>query len=508
MSKRTIEWPGASGKRYKYWILPINAVLKDAPGNYIYAKETESRKWSPLYIGQTTSLRQRLTSHEKEASAIRRGATAQRTLTVTVMEPPSQPIVNTLVAANMTVCRADRLRLSAFPDTVASNSVRIVVTDPLGTTNRYLTTTSAPIEFQFDRAGAYSVLGMYGAEGVAMSNAMTVTALDPCPPVANVFDGGGMAVRAGDVLPLTAHPAGNTNGYYIIAIDGPSPEPGISCTNEADAAVDIPFPQPGTYTLGATYTSHLDASQATGTMTVTVRAGSLVTPSCQVGHARTIEIAGVPDGVALDGGAAIGIEVFTGTNNVKQAMLTAAKDGPRHVVARLGCDGPILASAPVNAFSMFIDSSRYHWDADKRHVECAMTADYLPSTIVLNQEMTSENAYLDVNRSLWKTITANASSFDPSGLYRFMVVPDTDDKGIDTSISVSEPQSPSAPPLMLRTTDNSDSSALINTIQYAPVSMPSPSSGSEPCTPIPRIYGKTTVIINTDETYTLQDLQR
>ena len=75
MSERTIQWQGASGTQYKYWILPLNAVFKDAPGNYIYAKETSPHQWSALYIGQTISLRQRLASHEKEASAIRRGAT-------------------------------------------------------------------------------------------------------------------------------------------------------------------------------------------------------------------------------------------------------------------------------------------------------------------------------------------------------------------------------------------------------------------------------------------------
>jgi hypothetical protein len=75
MSERTIYWHGASDQEYKYWIVPINAVLKDAPGNYIYAKETGPGKWNALYIGQTSSLRLRLASHEKELLAKRLGAT-------------------------------------------------------------------------------------------------------------------------------------------------------------------------------------------------------------------------------------------------------------------------------------------------------------------------------------------------------------------------------------------------------------------------------------------------
>jgi excinuclease UvrABC nuclease subunit len=75
MNEHTIHWRGASDQRYKYWILPINAELKDAPGNYIYAKETSPGRWKALYIGQTSSLRHRLASHEKELLATRQGAT-------------------------------------------------------------------------------------------------------------------------------------------------------------------------------------------------------------------------------------------------------------------------------------------------------------------------------------------------------------------------------------------------------------------------------------------------
>lgn len=75
MNERTIYWRGASDQNYKYWIVPIYAVLKDAPGNYIYAKQTSPGKWKALYIGQTSSLRLRLASHEKEQLATRLGAT-------------------------------------------------------------------------------------------------------------------------------------------------------------------------------------------------------------------------------------------------------------------------------------------------------------------------------------------------------------------------------------------------------------------------------------------------
>ena len=75
MAEPDISWEGASGKTYNYWIHPIGADFKDEPGNYIYAKETKPQHWRPVYIGQTSSLADRLADHEKEACATRNGAT-------------------------------------------------------------------------------------------------------------------------------------------------------------------------------------------------------------------------------------------------------------------------------------------------------------------------------------------------------------------------------------------------------------------------------------------------
>lgn len=71
----TINWPGKSGTQYQYWIYSIERTFKEAPGNYVFAKETRPGSWSPCYIGQTQNLCDRLGNHEKEACAKRKGAT-------------------------------------------------------------------------------------------------------------------------------------------------------------------------------------------------------------------------------------------------------------------------------------------------------------------------------------------------------------------------------------------------------------------------------------------------
>jgi hypothetical protein len=61
----TIEWPGSSGGTYTYWIHEIGTAFKDSPGSYIFAKETSPGRWTPVYIGETNSLKDRLSNHEK-----------------------------------------------------------------------------------------------------------------------------------------------------------------------------------------------------------------------------------------------------------------------------------------------------------------------------------------------------------------------------------------------------------------------------------------------------------
>ena len=71
----TIMWPGASGKNYKYWIYTIGSSMKNEPGNYIFAKETSSGKWTPIYIGESEKLQDRLNGHEKLPCVRRNGGT-------------------------------------------------------------------------------------------------------------------------------------------------------------------------------------------------------------------------------------------------------------------------------------------------------------------------------------------------------------------------------------------------------------------------------------------------
>lgn len=60
-----IFWPGQSGAKYKYWISDLNSAFKESPGNYIFAKETQAGRFTPIYIGQTGNLRERIENHDQ-----------------------------------------------------------------------------------------------------------------------------------------------------------------------------------------------------------------------------------------------------------------------------------------------------------------------------------------------------------------------------------------------------------------------------------------------------------
>lgn len=74
-TEKTIEWTGQSGTKYRYWVYPLGTGMKEAPGNYVFTRETEPLKWRPIYIGQTGDLSERFDNHHKMPCIRQNGAT-------------------------------------------------------------------------------------------------------------------------------------------------------------------------------------------------------------------------------------------------------------------------------------------------------------------------------------------------------------------------------------------------------------------------------------------------
>lgn len=75
VKEKTINWPGQSTKEYTHTIYPVGTAFNDVGGNYIFARESSPNKWSPVYIGQTSSFKDRFSDHHKADCVKRNGAT-------------------------------------------------------------------------------------------------------------------------------------------------------------------------------------------------------------------------------------------------------------------------------------------------------------------------------------------------------------------------------------------------------------------------------------------------
>ncbi|MYE04828.1 MAG: hypothetical protein F4Y00_07650 [Bacteroidetes bacterium SB0662_bin_6] len=65
----------ASWRNYKFKVCRPDGPWRDVRGVYIFAKLTIDGHWTPLYIGETVSLADRLSGHERWAEAEDLGAT-------------------------------------------------------------------------------------------------------------------------------------------------------------------------------------------------------------------------------------------------------------------------------------------------------------------------------------------------------------------------------------------------------------------------------------------------
>lgn len=70
-----IDFPGRSGKSYRYWFLDLGLPIKAEAGNYTFVKELPTGNFVPLYFGETNDLQTRMPGHERWRDALRAGAT-------------------------------------------------------------------------------------------------------------------------------------------------------------------------------------------------------------------------------------------------------------------------------------------------------------------------------------------------------------------------------------------------------------------------------------------------
>ncbi len=74
-SQQPVTWVGRSDTHYVYEVYSPSGNWNDVAGNYIFARQEPDGGWTALYIGETSSFRDRFSSHERWPCATRHGAT-------------------------------------------------------------------------------------------------------------------------------------------------------------------------------------------------------------------------------------------------------------------------------------------------------------------------------------------------------------------------------------------------------------------------------------------------
>lgn len=177
--------------------------------------------------------------------------------------------------------------------------------------------------------------------------------------VSNIFDVGNLMIRRGDALLLDAVPVGVTNGTTVISIG--------TDVLQTDVATPVPyrFDQPGTFKVTGTYGSF------SKTITVKVVDASL-DPVVAVASWRSHwDCTNLPPEVVLDSDPRLVLEgirplrkirkstkpapVLPQGRNVRSFRVSnASPQEPRYVVARVGGNGPIIASSAIQGVRLAI----------------------------------------------------------------------------------------------------------------------------------------------------------
>jgi hypothetical protein len=160
-----------------------------------------------------------------------------------------------------------------------------------------------------------------------------------------------MTVRQGDSLLFTAVPAGATNGEVSLSVTGA----GLR-TSDALTPIPVRFDEAGAFTVTGAFVP----TGASGSITVNVVSASLDSIAARMNHARYWTCTNLPPGVVLDADPRLKlVRVFGKDAETNQApaepnkreyrVLTRANE-PRCILARLGTNGPVMASAVVEGF--------------------------------------------------------------------------------------------------------------------------------------------------------------
>jgi hypothetical protein len=165
----------------------------------------------------------------------------------------------------------------------------------------------------------------------------------------NLLQANNLLVRRGDALLLAVEPEGNHGGGQVAQIEI------VGVTNYTPKIKDPVvhcFAQAGTFTVNAAFVPGGNKAPQTNTLQITVVAASFpAAPAAWVGKSRLWDCPDIPGVAVVQADPRLTLvnkgPLATGG---RKFQITADAAEPRQVVARLGTNGPVLATVAVEGF--------------------------------------------------------------------------------------------------------------------------------------------------------------
>ncbi len=162
-----------------------------------------------------------------------------------------------------------------------------------------------------------------------------------------------LTLRPGDALLLDASPADAVGGSWSI-------RGGITLDGRAGEPIPFQFLRSGTYQLDITHTSR-EGKVTAGTLTIAVPEFSFPRQDvgCWLGWGREWSVPEIPEGISVVGDERL--TAFTVAPEAGRAVIQAYSDDTRerYIAARIGENGPVLATQKVSGIGIYSSNSTY-----------------------------------------------------------------------------------------------------------------------------------------------------
>jgi hypothetical protein len=241
----------------------------------------------------------------------------------------------------------------------------------------------------------------------------------------NVMVDEDMTIRAGDSLLLTAHPADNTAGSVTITVNGET------LTTDGNGKLPYKFENAGTFTVNAVFTPDNGDPAVAGELNVKVVSASFAgAPYAIVGLDRNWVNPLIPAEAELDYDDNLTVYRAAKSTGGYDIAFYGKKAGDAYITARLGQNGPVMASAKIDVLNVETHKADGYYQAvyafadGSRMIEGRISLSDIPVDLKIKITIyTAGTTFMDGTIEKWIT----ATDFDENGvfLYRLLKSPES-----------------------------------------------------------------------------------